>query len=171
MIGTEFYRQYFTYNQNGVGSAIAVVLFITVIPVMVYTCGNSPAGRAVMKSKFFSSLLINGSLAIICLLWTIPTLGLLISSFRDRIDISNSGWWAVFPHQEWISVEKITPAPTVDRYSPMTLEGLQPPSNNLTQGINQDGNKSTSGWQSSYRLSGCRAISMDSRHNLYLREL
>jgi len=36
VIGTEFYRQYFTYNQNGIGSAIAVVLFITVIPVMVY---------------------------------------------------------------------------------------------------------------------------------------
>ena len=36
VIGTEFYRQYFTYNENGIGSAIAVVLFITVIPVMVY---------------------------------------------------------------------------------------------------------------------------------------
>ena len=36
VIGTEFYRQYFTYNQNGTGSAIAVVLFIAVIPVMVY---------------------------------------------------------------------------------------------------------------------------------------
>jgi len=36
VIGTEFYRQYFTYNQNGLGSAIAVVLFITVIPVMAY---------------------------------------------------------------------------------------------------------------------------------------
>ena len=36
VIATEFYRQYFTYNQNGLGSAIAVVLFITVIPVMAY---------------------------------------------------------------------------------------------------------------------------------------
>lgn len=36
VIATEFYRQYFTYNNNGVGSAIAVVLFIAVIPVMVY---------------------------------------------------------------------------------------------------------------------------------------
>ncbi len=36
VIGTEFYRQYFTYNENGTGSAIAVVLFLTVIPVMVY---------------------------------------------------------------------------------------------------------------------------------------
>ncbi len=36
VIATEFYRQYFTYNQNGLGSAIAVVLFITVLPVMAY---------------------------------------------------------------------------------------------------------------------------------------
>ena len=36
VIATEFYRQYITYNNNGIGSAIAVVLFIAVIPVMVY---------------------------------------------------------------------------------------------------------------------------------------
>jgi alpha-glucoside transport system permease protein len=36
VIATEFYRQYFTYNDNGIGSAIAVVLFVAVIPVMAY---------------------------------------------------------------------------------------------------------------------------------------
>jgi len=36
VIATEFYRQYFTYNNNGVGSTIAVILFIAVVPVMVY---------------------------------------------------------------------------------------------------------------------------------------
>jgi alpha-glucoside transport system permease protein len=36
VIATEFYRQYFTYNDNGIGSAIAVVLFVAVIPVMIY---------------------------------------------------------------------------------------------------------------------------------------
>lgn len=36
VIATEFYRQYFTYNNNGIGSAIAVVLFVAVIPVMIY---------------------------------------------------------------------------------------------------------------------------------------
>ena len=36
VIATEFYRQYFTYNNNGVGSTIAVILFIAVIPVMIY---------------------------------------------------------------------------------------------------------------------------------------
>jgi alpha-glucoside transport system permease protein len=36
VIATEFYRQYFTYNSNGIGSALAMILFIAVIPVMVY---------------------------------------------------------------------------------------------------------------------------------------
>ena len=36
VIATEFYRQYFTYNNNGYGATIAVILMIAVIPVMVY---------------------------------------------------------------------------------------------------------------------------------------
>ena len=29
----------------------------------------------------------------ICILWSIPTLGLLVTSFRDPADITQSGWW------------------------------------------------------------------------------
>jgi alpha-glucoside transport system permease protein len=36
VIATEFYRQYFTYNNNGYGSTIAIILFVAVVPVMVY---------------------------------------------------------------------------------------------------------------------------------------
>ena len=36
VIATEFYRQYFTAQNSGYGSAIAIVLLITVIPVMAY---------------------------------------------------------------------------------------------------------------------------------------
>jgi len=36
VIATEFYRQYFTNRDFGVGSALAVVLFLAVIPVMIY---------------------------------------------------------------------------------------------------------------------------------------
>jgi alpha-glucoside transport system permease protein len=36
VIATQFYRQYFTNRNFGLGSAIAVVLLIAVIPVMVY---------------------------------------------------------------------------------------------------------------------------------------
>jgi alpha-glucoside transport system permease protein len=30
-------------------------------------------------------------------LWTIPTLGMLMSSFRPEIDVKTNGWWNVFP--------------------------------------------------------------------------
>jgi alpha-glucoside transport system permease protein len=36
VIGTEFYRQYFTNRNFGIGSAIAIILLIAVIPVMIY---------------------------------------------------------------------------------------------------------------------------------------
>ncbi len=49
---------------------------------------------------------VNILLALICLIWTIPTLGLLLSSFRTRDDIQTSGWWTVFPHQEYAMVRQ-----------------------------------------------------------------
>jgi alpha-glucoside transport system permease protein len=36
VIATQFYREYFTSNNHGFGSAIAIVLLIAVIPVMIY---------------------------------------------------------------------------------------------------------------------------------------
>jgi alpha-glucoside transport system permease protein len=40
--------------------------------------------------------LVKGALLAICLIWTIPTIGLLISSFRGRDAVQTSGWWTVF---------------------------------------------------------------------------
>ena len=36
MIATQFYRQSFTNRNAGYGAAIAIVLFLAVIPVMIY---------------------------------------------------------------------------------------------------------------------------------------
>ena len=34
----------------------------------------------------------------ICFIWTLPTVGLFISSFRPAADLQRSGWWTVFAH-------------------------------------------------------------------------
>jgi len=40
-------------------------------------------------------LMVRVSLLLVCLLWSVPTLGLLISSFRPASEISTTGWWTV----------------------------------------------------------------------------
>lgn len=37
---------------------------------------------------------------VIAILWTTPTVGLLITSFRPQLDIQRSGWWTVFTDPE-----------------------------------------------------------------------
>ena len=43
-----------------------------------------------------SKIIVYGILVIIALVWTIPTLGLLVTSIRIPDDASSSGWWTVF---------------------------------------------------------------------------
>ncbi len=43
--------------------------------------------------------LLHSSSAVIVLVWLVPSLGLLITSFRSREAISASGWWAFTPGQ------------------------------------------------------------------------
>jgi alpha-glucoside transport system permease protein len=60
------------------------------------TATTDPASRGARSAKrqqLMSKIIVNLVLAIICLIWTIPTLGLLVSSFRSPADTSSSGWW------------------------------------------------------------------------------
>ena len=45
------------------------------------------------KAKSQAGPAVRIALIAVCLLWTVPTIGLLISSVRDRGDIQSSGWW------------------------------------------------------------------------------
>jgi alpha-glucoside transport system permease protein len=37
----------------------------------------------------------------VALVWLVPTVGLAVTSFRPRPDISASGWWTAFAHWHW----------------------------------------------------------------------
>jgi alpha-glucoside transport system permease protein len=50
--------------------------------------GPSEVGR--------SPIWVRVVLALICLAWIIPTLGLAITSFRSQEDATTSGWWTIF---------------------------------------------------------------------------
>jgi alpha-glucoside transport system permease protein len=57
--------------------------------------------------KRLSSLIVNGTLLLLVVIWTIPTMGIFVSSFRNRDDIATSGWWTIFPHKTWEKVQEI----------------------------------------------------------------
>ena len=53
---------------------------------------RTPAGRAVAA---LNRTAIHVFLALIWLIWLVPTLGLLVTSFRPRADIQSTGWWDI----------------------------------------------------------------------------
>lgn len=50
-------------------------------------------GVRIKKSSILSSLVAQLSLLALVIVWMVPTLGLLVSSFRTDEQLSNSGWW------------------------------------------------------------------------------
>ena len=60
-------------------------------------------------------IVLNVVLVLLILFWTIPTVGLLISSFRSRFDIQTSGWWSIVPHKEWQKVSEFPVPANLDR--------------------------------------------------------
>ena len=58
-----------------------------------------------MKTSRTSLILVNGTVILLAAIWTIPTLGLFITSFRTKAAISESGWWSVFTHPGGFSLD------------------------------------------------------------------
>jgi alpha-glucoside transport system permease protein len=62
------------------------------------TATTGPVARAGSRSRFWrapmlDSLPLRLSVIVICLLWTLPTAGLLVTSFRNPELITKTGWW------------------------------------------------------------------------------
>lgn len=91
------------------------------------------------RSRMFSDIVVNGTLILICFLWTIPTVGLLVSSFRTRDDIQTSGWWTILPHREWRVTEEYVPDDGQDRQGVMTYSEVSGTFEELRAGVENDG--------------------------------
>ncbi len=101
--------------------------------------------------KLVGQIAINGALALICLAWLIPTFGLLVSSFRDRTDIQVSGWWTIFPHQDWVKTGEVDIPADADRQGVMTIGGAQGTFEEFRAGVTSpDGQRLT--WMGNRRL-------------------
>ena len=48
--------------------------------------------------NFLSGVPVRTAVILICFFWTLPTIGLLISSFRPAAEIASSGWWTQLAH-------------------------------------------------------------------------
>ncbi|MCP4359837.1 MAG: carbohydrate ABC transporter permease [Chloroflexi bacterium] len=108
---------------------------------------TSASGR-----RRLNSILLNSGLLFLVLLWTIPTFGLFVSSFRSRLDIQTSGWWAIFPHREWQTVAELDPKELgLDPNTVMQVEGAEGTFEQLREGVETpDGKQIT--WVGNKRL-------------------
>jgi len=52
-----------------------------------------------------STIIITAVLVLICLLWTIPTIGIFITSFRTADATSSSGWWKAFANLKQFTLD------------------------------------------------------------------
>ena len=59
------------------------------------TAMPDPMGHGKPPKEGRRSIISIIGMIILCVLWTLPTIGLLVTSFRDRTAASESGWWSV----------------------------------------------------------------------------
>ena len=85
------------------------------------TIAKAPDKRRIRASD----IIVNGLLILLVLLWTIPTISLLVSSFRSCFDIQTSGWYTIFPHREWQLVEEFALPADLNRDGVMNIRGAQ----------------------------------------------
>ncbi|HST04992.1 MAG TPA: carbohydrate ABC transporter permease [Chloroflexia bacterium] len=82
----------------------------------------------------WGNIAVNVALLLICLLWTIPTMGLMISSFRTREDILTTGWWTIAPHQEFVTTSQETITPGIQLTGPVDVNGFSVTDDQLRAG-------------------------------------
>jgi alpha-glucoside transport system permease protein len=77
---------------------------------------TAATSRSAAARKRLTSPWASLAALVIAVLWTIPTFGLFLSSFRPERDVQRTGWWTFFAN----------PAITFDNYAEVLFDGNQP---------------------------------------------
>jgi alpha-glucoside transport system permease protein len=94
--------------------------------------------KSASSQKLLSSILVNGVLALLVILWLVPVIGVFVSSFRQRFDIQTTPWWSVLPHRDWVATKIINPRElNLDPNGPMTVEGITATFEEMRAGIEE----------------------------------
>jgi alpha-glucoside transport system permease protein len=97
--------------------------------------------------------LVNGALLLLVLIWSVPTIGLLVSSFRDRFDIQTTGWWTIFPHREWETIATLSVAELgLDPTGVMVIEGVEGTFDEFREGVASKDGDTRITWVGNRRL-------------------
>jgi alpha-glucoside transport system permease protein len=83
----------------------------------------------------WGNVIVNVALLLLCVVWTIPTMGLLISSFRTREDILTTGWWTIVPHQDFVTTGQLTITPGNQLTGPVDVNGVSVTDDQLRAGV------------------------------------
>ena len=95
--------------------------------------------RQKRKFNWIGFLSVNGALLIMVLLWTTPTFGLFVSSFRPREEILSTGWWTVFPHKEWVTTQEMRAKDlNLDTKGVMEIAGVSGTLAEFREGVESD---------------------------------
>lgn len=77
----------------------------------------SPSPHSSTMQRFLQQGPVRAAVIIICLIWTLPSVGMLISSFRSANQIRTTGWWTALAHpfemSQW-TLENYTAVLTAD---------------------------------------------------------
>jgi alpha-glucoside transport system permease protein len=95
----------------------------------------SAQARSLQGQRRTSAIVVNGIMIVICLLWLVPTFGVLVTSFRQSDQIFSSGWWTIFPHRDWVDAGEVKLDASVDVNGPITVEGVTATFEELRAGV------------------------------------
>ncbi|MFA6857122.1 MAG: carbohydrate ABC transporter permease [Treponema sp.] len=57
---------------------------------------NTRISKTQQSKEALSRRIITVALILLCIVWTLPTIGILVTSFRTKDVVSSSGWWQAF---------------------------------------------------------------------------